>query len=140
MPFIETIQANPRISIIIFSVVVSFLISLVQHFVLDKDKVRNAKAKQKELREKIKEHKDDQAKVMELNQEMFQHSMAAAKHSFKPLLITIIPALVFFAWMKNIFEETVIGGTSFLFPVWLWYYIGTAIVVSPIFRKLFKLP
>jgi uncharacterized membrane protein (DUF106 family) len=139
MTFIETIQANPRVSIILFSVVVSFLITLVQHYVLDKEKVRTAKKKQKELRAQIKGEKD-QAIVMELNKEMFEHSMSAAKHSFKPLLITLIPALVFFAWMKNIFVDTAIGNTSFLFPVWLWYYIGASIVVSPILRKLFKLP
>ena len=140
MVLAELVQANPRASIIVISGFVSLFISLINYFVIDKEKVRKSKEKQKELQKQMKEHKNDSEKMMELNKELVSHAKENLKHSFKPMLITIVPILVIFGWLKGIYSETSIGGTSFLFPVWVWYYIGAAIIFSIIFRKLFKLP
>ena len=50
------IQTNPKISIIAFSLVVSLFISLVNYFVLDKEKMHEIKRKQKALQEQMKIH------------------------------------------------------------------------------------
>jgi len=62
---IEFIQASPRLSIIGISVGVSLFISIINYFVLDKDKVKAMKIRQKELQKEIKNNKDNPAKVME---------------------------------------------------------------------------
>ena len=132
---IEIIRAHPRLSIIAISAVVSLFISLINYLVLDKEKVKSMKARQKELQKEMKEHKHNQAKIMELNKELLENTMITMKNSFKPMLITIIPVLAVFWWIRGgVFEETVIAST------WLWYYIGSALVFSLIFRKIFKLP
>jgi uncharacterized membrane protein (DUF106 family) len=128
----DIIIANPRISIVVFAGIVSLFISFVNHLVLDKDKVRTSKAKQKELRLKMKEHKHDTTKVMKYQKEMMSDSMENMKHSFKPMLITMLPILVVFYWIKGIFTGILEG--------WIWWYIISAIVFSLVFRKLFKLP
>jgi len=56
------------------------------------------------------------------------------RHSFKPMLITIVPILLFFSFMKGLFVNTEIAKT------WIWWYIGGSIASSMIFRKLLKLP
>ena len=134
MAISELIQAYPIWSIIVIGVLVSLFISLINYFVLDKDKMRQAKEKQKEIQKQMKEHKHDHVKQTELSKELMSHTMENLKHSFKPMIITIIPILVIFWWMKEIFIETTIAKT------WLWWYIGTAIASSLVFRKLFKLP
>ena len=134
MAITEIIQANPIIGIIVISGFVSLFISLINYFVLDKDKVKSMKVRQKELQKEMKENKHDQAKVMALQKELMGHTMENLKHSFKPMIITIIPVLVVFYWIRNVFEGTSIGGS------WLWWYIGSAVAFSLIFRKLFKLP
>ena len=134
MAVVELIQSNPRIGIIVISVIVSLFISIINYFVLDKEKIKKMKERQKELQKEMKLHKDNPQKMMELNKELMGGIGENFKHSFKPMLITIIPVLVVFAWMRNIFTNTEIAST------WIWWYIVSAIAASLIFRKVFKLP
>ncbi len=133
IPFIE---ANPRTSIVLFAVILSFFISLINFFVLDKEKMREIKAKQKALQEEMKKHQAEgnHNKVLELQKEMMGYAGETLRHSFKPMLITIVPILIFFSWIKGVFAETVIAKT------WFWYYIIASIASSIVMRKIFKLP
>ena len=130
----EIIQLYPKTSIIVFAGLISLFITLVNYFVLDKDKVKDSKKKQKELRLKMKDLKDNPVKMMELQKEQMAHAMTNMKHSFKPMFITIIPILVFFWWIKASYVDTTLGGS------WFWYYLVSAIFFSIVFRKIFKLP
>lgn len=130
----EMILSYPRSSIIVIAILVSFFISIVQYFVMDKDKMRDLKAKQKDLNAQMKLHKDNPQKMMDLQKELLGHSMESMKHSFKPMIITTIPILIVFGFVKNSFALTDIGGS------WFWYYFITSIASSLIFRKLFNLP
>jgi uncharacterized membrane protein (DUF106 family) len=130
---VELIQAHPKLSIIVISILVSLFITLVNFFVLDKERMRELKKKQKELNDQIKAHTDP-AKKMELTQQMMQHTMESMKHSFKPMIFTMIPVLVVFSLIRGVFNTTSIAGH------WFWYYFITAIIASMVFRKLFKLP
>ena len=87
-----------------------------------------------EINKQIKENKHDQEKMMELQKELLSHSMENMKHSFKPMLITLIPVLIVFNWIRESFSSTIISSS------WLWYYLGFALFFSIFFRKLFKLP
>jgi|TARA_Y100000296_G_C4947110_1_gene144391 uncharacterized membrane protein (DUF106 family) len=128
------IQANPKSSIIVFAGIMSLFITIVNYFVLDKDKVKASKKKQKELRLLMKDLKDSPVKMMELQKEQMSLAMTNMKHSFKPMLITMIPILVFFWWIKELYVNTTLGGS------WFWYYLVSAIFFSIVFRKIFKLP
>jgi uncharacterized membrane protein (DUF106 family) len=130
----EFIQTNPRISIGILAMAVSFFISAINSLLLDKVKVKGMKNRQKEINKQIKENKHDQEKMMELQKELLSHSMENMKHSFKPMLITLIPVLIVFNWIRESFSSTIISSS------WLWYYLGFALFFSIFFRKLFKLP
>ena len=129
----EIIQSYPRISIVLISLAISFGIVLINFFVMDKDKMRELRSKQKELNVRIKVEKD-QKKKMEMSQEMMQHALESMKHSFKPMFITLIPLLLIFWFLKGVYAETGIASN------WIWYYIGAAIAGSIIFRKLFRMP
>lgn len=131
---LELVQQNPKTSIIVLAGLVSLFISLVNYFVLDKEKVRAGKQRQKELQQKLKDHKDNPAKAMEVQKEMVSHMMETMKHSLKPMAFTIVPALLVFWWIRNAFAGTPIENS------WIWYYIISALIFSLIFRRLFKLP
>jgi uncharacterized membrane protein (DUF106 family) len=136
MVFTEVIMQYPRITILGFAALISLFISIVNFFILDKEKLREIKKRQKDLSAEIKQHQKDgnHDKVMELNKELMAHIPETLKHSFKPMLITIIPVLIFFTFIKSAYAETAISST------WFWWYLGGAIASSLIFRKLFKLP
>jgi uncharacterized membrane protein (DUF106 family) len=137
---LETIQAfaisYPVTSIIIFAALISLFITIVNFFVLDKDRMREIKQKQKDLQKEMKEHQKagNTDKMMELQKELLAYIPETFKHSMKPMLITIIPILILFAYIRGLYAATAISST------WFWWYLGTALISSIIFRKLFKLP
>jgi len=135
---LESIQfymmAYPKTSIIVAAALISFFISLVNFFVLDKEKLHEIKRKQKAIQAEMKNHKGNPQKLMELQKEMFSHVGETFKHSMKPMLITFIPLIILFPWLRSMLLETTIAGT------WFWWYLGASIISSIFFRKLFRLP
>jgi uncharacterized membrane protein (DUF106 family) len=134
MALVELIQAWPRASIILISALVSLFINGVNYLVLDKDKMRESREKQKQFREQMKVHKDNPQKMMEINKEMMSHMGENMRHSLKPMLITFLPIILVFGWIRGAYAETTIASQ------WFWYYFVSAIAFSILFRKLFKLP
>ena len=133
MPLTELILNNPRIAIIILSLMVTVFITTVTYFMTDRERMKEIKAKQKALRLEIKKFKHDPAKMMELNKQMMEDMPEQLKHSFKPMLVTIIPLLILLGWLRATFADTVIAST------WIWWYIGSSIVFSMGLRKIFGL-
>ena len=108
-------------------------ITTVTYFVTDRELMREIKRKQKFLKEEMKKYRDNADKMMEINKQMMEHLPEQMKQSFKPMLITLIPLLIFFVWLRATFAETVIATT------WIWWYIGSSIIFSMVLRKIFKL-
>ena len=127
------IQNNPRLGIIILSFIVTLFITIVTHFMTDKKRMKEIKDKQKALRAEMKNHKDNPQKMMEINKEMMADMPEQMKHSFKPMIVTIIPLLILFRWLRATFAITAISST------WIWWYIGSSMVFSITLRKIFKL-
>lgn len=132
--YVSLVQASPKISIIVVASVISLFVSIVNYFVLDKERMLEIKQKQKTLNEQMKLHKDNPSKLQELQKEMMSHMGESMKHSFKPMIITTIPLLVALPFIRNLFLTTSLSGS------WFWWYFVGAIASSLIFRKLFKLP
>jgi uncharacterized membrane protein (DUF106 family) len=132
--FLSSPQWGPRIFIVLAALLISLFISIVNYFVLDKEKMHEIKAKQKAIQEEMKKHKDNPTKLMELQKEMFSHMGESMKHSLKPMLITFIPLLILYPMARSMLVDTVIKGS------WFWYYIVASLVGASVFRKLFKLP
>ena len=134
MALAELLASYPRISIIVVAFGVSFFVSIVQKYFGNQERMKEIKKKQKDLQKKMKEHQKDgnHDKVMELQKEMFSHMGETFKHSFKPMLITMVPLLILIYWLKDIYNP-VLGGW------WLAWYIGASLVFSLIWRKVLDL-
>ena len=130
------VQAYPRVSIIVFALLISFLISLVNYFFLDKERMKEIKEKQKKVQEQIKEHQKagNHQKALELQKELFAFMPEMMKHSMKPMLITFVPIIILFSIVRGLYAETSIASS------WFWYYLVAAMVGSILFRKILKLP
>ena len=124
------ILASPKLSIIVLAVAVTFVITIVTKKFTNQDRMKELKAKQKECQTQMKEHKNNPEKVNELQKEMMSCSGEMMKSSFKPMLITMIPLLFFFGWIRGIFAATELASS------WLWYYIISSMVSSIALRKV----
>ena len=69
--------------------------------------------------------------MKELNSEMMKLTGVMFKSSMKPMFATIIPFLLLFAWLREVYVPVLGNG-------WLWYYMGYSIVASIILRKVLK--
>lgn len=125
------IGAYPAASLIIISALVTLVSTLVTKWLTNQEHLKSLKVRQKEIQKDLKNHKPGEKMFQELQAEMLQISMATMKSSFKPLLVTMIPFLLLFVWIKNTYEV--------LLPHWIWYYIISSIAFSLIYRKLFKM-
>jgi len=131
--FIQSNAWNARLSIVVLSFLVTLFITVVTYYMTDRVRMKELKEKQKRLRKEIKQHRDNPQKMMELNKQMMEDMPEQLKHSFKPMLITMIPILIIFAWLRSTFVLTAIAKT------WFWWYIGTSIIFSISLRKLLGL-
>ena len=133
MTITDLIQNNPTSSIIILSCLVTFFITTVTYFMTDHTRMKEIKEKQKNLRNEIKKYRDNPQKMMEINKQMMEDMPEQLKHSFKPMMVTIIPIIIIFSWLRATFAITPIATT------WIWWYIGSSMIFSTVFRKIFKL-
>jgi len=130
MAIIDLIQNNPRIAIIILSFLVTLFITTVTYFMTDRERMKEIKDRQKELRKEMKQYKDNPEKMLEINKKLLEDMPEQLKHSMKPMLITFIPIILFFGWLRATFALTAIAST------WFWWYIGFSILFSIVIRKV----
>ena len=126
----EVMIANPRVSILVVSVIVTFIATLAHKWLTNQEHMKSLKARQKEIQKELKGCKDGNV-IKELNAELMKLTGVMMKSSFKPMFVTIIPFLVLFAYLRSVFNPVM--GNS-----WIWYYIGFSIVASIVIRKVLK--
>lgn len=128
----EIVTSYPRVSIVFLSFLITLGMTLVTKHFTDQIRMKEIKDRHKELSKKQKEHRDDKDKLAEIQKEIMAGSMELMKHSFKPLMITLLPILFIFWWIKNIYIDSTLADT------WLWWYIGSGIISSLVLRKALK--
>ncbi len=130
MTLSEVMLSNPKLSILIVSVIVTFISTIAQKFLTNQEHLRKLKARQKEIQKELKGNKDMNV-MKELNAEMLKLSGLMFKSSFKPIFVTLIPFLILFAWLNGVFRPTM-GGS------WIWWYLGFSVASSIVMRKVLK--
>ncbi|MBD3247491.1 DUF106 domain-containing protein [Candidatus Pacearchaeota archaeon] len=123
---VELMTTYPKVSIIVLAFLVTFAMTLVTKFFTDQDRMKELKEIQKACNIKLKKNRNDG----EAQKQMMECSMELMKHSFKPLLISFIPLIIFFWWIRGIYSQVLSG--------WLWWYIPAGIVSSIVLRKVLK--
>jgi uncharacterized membrane protein (DUF106 family) len=132
MTITEIITTNPKTSIILISAGVTAVSTLVTKWLTNQEHLKSLKARQKELNKKMKTAKPGEKLFEEIQSEMLQISGTMMKSQFKPMLVTIVPFLLLFTWLRGVYTPIMANG-------WLWYYIGGSLVFSMIYRKIFKM-
>jgi len=130
MVITDLLTTNPKISIAVFSVVVTLISTLAQKWLTNQEHLKSLKKRQKEIQKELKKTKEPKV-MQELNAEMLKLTGMMFKSSMKPMFVTIIPFLLLFAWLRGIYTP-LLGGS------WIWYYIGYSVAASIVLRKVLK--
>jgi len=133
---------KPFLAEIIISVIITFIITLFYRFLINQNKLREIKSKQKESQERIKELQKTNPK--EAN-DLLNSTMALSRHqlglSMKPMLLTLIIVSIVLPWMAHAFPGIIVK-LPFYLPYfendfgWLMWYIIISVPLGQTFRKL----
>ena len=130
MTITEMMIGNPKVSIAVFSVIVTLVSTLVQKKFTDQEHLKSLKKRQKEIQKELKKTKEPSI-MQELNAEMLQLTGLMFKSSMKPMFVTIIPFLILFTWLRSVYVPVLGGG-------WIWYYLMYSVLASIVMRKVLK--
>jgi|SRR3989344_374609 len=130
------IELNPLIGLLFISLILTLIISFSYKFLTDQKELKSQKDIIQKLQKEIKSLKDDPKKMMEKQKEIMDINLKMMKHNIKPMLITFIPLLIIFGWLKETYGP--IGNLIFGMS-WFWVYLISAILFSIIIRKVLKI-
>ena len=122
--------------------VVLFISSIIYKLLINKEKMREIKAKQKEKQEKIKElQKTNPNEANQMVNEMLALSQKQMKMTMKPMMVSLIIFILVLPILPNLFPGTV-ANLPFAIPFigsefgWLAWYFVLSIPLNSIFRKI----
>lgn len=122
--------------IIIISILIALATTFAYKYFTDQAVMKEIRKRQKALQEQIKTSRDNQENVMAINKELMSLNARYMKHSMKPMLITILPFLFIFGYLKGVY------GADIVIPLFFWkghmQWLGTYIIVSMVFTSLFR--
>src|SRR3989344_3084932 len=130
--FSPLLKIDPIWSITIISVGLTFISTLIYKLVTDQSKMKILKDDLKSAQKEMKEHKNDPTKMMDIQKRAMEKNFEYMKHSFKPMLITMIPILLIFGWLNlHLAYEPIRPGQQFMVNAnFVPEYIGNATLSS----------
>ena len=124
----EWMISNPKISIILLAFLITLITTLVTKYTTNQDRMKELKNIQKACQITLKDNKGNPKKEQEIQKEIMDCSMELLRHSLKPMLITMIPLIIFFWWVRGVYSP--------ILPGWFWWYLGVGIASSILLRKV----
>ena len=99
------LQLEPLYTIVILSVSLSLMSMLATKLMTNQKKLKAHREELKKMQKKLKESRSDPKKSFKIQKEMMDLNMVVMKESFKPIIITMIPFLLVFAWLTTSFTH-----------------------------------
>ena len=124
---------NPALTVLVIAFIVSLITTVANKYLVDQDKVNENQKKSRELSSRMREAQKkgdgkELAKLQAEQTEMLKNQNAVMMESFKPMLVTFVPIILIFFWMRT----SIISNLVLILPApayWLtltpfWHFIG----------------
>ncbi|MEK6886555.1 MAG: EMC3/TMCO1 family protein [Nanoarchaeota archaeon] len=122
----------------LISLIVSLITVIVYKYTTDQILMKSIKEDLDKLNKKMKEHKSDSHKMIQVQKEMWSKQMTMMKHSFTSTIYTFLPIIILFNWLRLNLNSDKILNLGVINFGWLGSYIIFAILFSSILRKILK--
>ncbi len=100
--------------------------------------MKNLKEEIDKINKEMKKNMHDQKKVMSMQKEAFNKQMVMMRHSLNSTLITFLPIIILFGWLRANLNNDIIINFGFFKFGWIGSYIIFAIIFSIVLRKVLK--
>lgn len=124
--------------LMLVSFILTLLMTLAYKFFTDQKVMKTLKEEMKEMQKGLKDTTQTVEKKMSLQKDMMAKNLEYMKHSMKPMLITFLPIIVIFGWLRNYYTLTLGNPKIFFGLTWLWAYLIFSIIFSILIRKILK--
>ena len=133
------VEFNPLAAMIIITFIMTLVVTLIYKYATDQEVMKSIKEETKEIQKKIKSLKDQPEQIMKHNKELMEKQLVMFKQSLKPMIITLLPILLLFTWLRTTYTPIVEEhGKLFIGLGWLGTYIIFSIAFNILLRKLLK--
>lgn len=123
--------------LMIVSFALTLLMTLAYKFFTDQNLMKTLKDDMKDMQKGLKDTTQTVEKKMSMQKDIMSKNMEYMKHSMKPMLITFLPIIIIFGWLRGYYEA--IGNPQIFFKLtWLWTYMIFSIIFSILIRKILK--
>jgi uncharacterized membrane protein (DUF106 family) len=124
-------------NLILMAFILTAGITLVYKFATDQKLMKELKADMKGMQKKMKALREHPEQMMALQKKAMEKNLKYMMQSLRPTLITFVPIIFIFGWLKLYYET--IGNPDVLFGLsWFWSYFIITIIFSIVLRKLLK--
>lgn len=124
-------------NLVLVSFILTAMITLAYKFLTDQKMMKEVKQEMKDLQKRMKEVKDNPSEAMAVQKQIMEKTIKQMTQSIKPTLVTFIPIVFIFTWLRSYYEG--LGNPEVLFGLsWFWSYFIVTIVLSIAMRKLLK--
>ncbi len=135
------IRWHPLYGLIVISFILTLIITLIYKWLTDQEKIKTIKKEMKDHQEEMKNNKNNPEKMVELQKLTMEKSLKLMTMSLKPTLITLIPIVIIFGWLRVTYNPLNADPLPLNFigiHSWIWVYIIFSILFSVILRKILK--
>ncbi len=126
------------IGMLIIVFIISIFTVIIQKYATDQVALKALKKEQKDLQEEMKKHKDNPAKLKELQKQQFAFFPKTMKLTTNAMVYTSVPLILFFRWFSDYFLT---AGNPKFFGIFGWFvfYLLATIIFSSIMKKYFDI-
>ncbi len=135
--FGSLIAWNPLWALIIISFGITLIITIAYKYLTNQEMMKKLKDDMKDHQKEIKANKDNTEKMIQLQKQIFDKNMKYMMHSLKPTIITFIPLILIFGYLRTSYTSLDLNFLGFI-SSWIWTYILVSIIASMVLRKLLK--
>ena len=128
-------------NIIVISFILTLIVNLAMKFFTNQHVMKSLKEETEFFKQEMKKFKKDPQKLIEIQKKSMETSMKYLRHSLPATLVTLLPLLFIFGWLRTAFppEQILLNlpfGISF---GWLGSYILFSIIFNIALRKILNI-
>ncbi|MDO5848765.1 MAG: EMC3/TMCO1 family protein [Methanobrevibacter sp.] len=127
---------NPVLTVLIVAFIISLISTVANKLLVDQDEMNEMQKRSKEFQKKFRDAQKrgdgkELAKLQAEQAEMMKNQTKMMSNSFKPMIVTMVPILLIFWWMR----ASVISGLVVQMPPSVYYITLTPIwhFIGPLF-------
>ena len=130
---IDPTPSNPVLTVFIIAFIISLITTVANKLLVDQDEMNEIQQRSKDFQKKFRDAQKrgdgkELAKLQAQQAEMMKDQSKMMSNSFKPMIVTLVPILLIFWWMRSSIISGIIvqmpPAAYYLSLTPIWHFIG----------------